>query len=425
LLALGLVALAGATTYPRVRAAWELHDLASKAADYALCMAGPTGPQLIRDDPAEFRRLIRRRLVAAAPDEAPFAKCAKLSRVLVGTDAAESQHLATAARFAEYGLAEGTEPDLSISALNLELTPLAERARTAWPFVRGGYAKLVRASLGAPEAMHPVAPVRAGVGYGLPSDRALPRFGWRGTDGLWVALGQGENATFHRSTDEGASFRPARFPLEGARPGACGSTDGERGFRLAAREDGSLLVTSFAVNREPFSATAVLGEHTLLAMACDAEGVVIAARPEGKQAAELIWCAHERACVPMRAPARRPFSPLVDSTFDLARVASTTVIAVEERGIVRVVSTRDEGRTWLPTTVAFDAGDAVPPKTDVAVPSRLLAIGQRLFLYGAARRSNETYPLLVSDDQGASFRALEAAASAASPAPARLARGER
>jgi hypothetical protein len=56
--------------------------------------------------------------------------------------------------------------------------------------------------------------------------------------------------------------------------------------------------------------------------------------------------------------------------------------------------------------VAFDASEYPELHADVAVPSRLLAVAGRVFLYGAVARSAQSYPLLASDDQGASFRGL-------------------
>jgi hypothetical protein len=40
-------------------------DAPTAFADYALCMVGPTGPSLLRDNPVEFRSLGRRRLASA------------------------------------------------------------------------------------------------------------------------------------------------------------------------------------------------------------------------------------------------------------------------------------------------------------------------------------------------------------------------
>ena len=77
LLIFGALWLCYASAAPRVKAAWQLHTVATAFADYALCMVGPTGPSLLRDNPTEFRRLLRRRLVAASADDRPFSRCAK------------------------------------------------------------------------------------------------------------------------------------------------------------------------------------------------------------------------------------------------------------------------------------------------------------------------------------------------------------
>lgn len=416
-LALALLGGAVWSGYPRVRATWELHDLASKTADYAACMAGPTGPELIRDHLTEFRRVVRRRLVAAQPDEAPFRRCAKLAAIVVGSPDAERQHAAPAAAFVEYGAATTEAPSLALASLLPDLKPLAEKARDAWPFVRGGFARLVRPSLSAREAVHPVAPPRPSVGRGLPSDRALPKRAARTSQGLVVSVGEGANLVRYLSVDQGLTFKQVGSGDDREFRGGCGGKDPERGFGLSSREDGSLLVTSFGPNREPSTVTAVAGEHLLVAVACDDTALVLAAQPEGKDAVELSICAHERTCTTLRPPPSSIFAQLSGDRFDLARVASTTVLAVEQGGIVRVVSTRDDGRTWTPPVVAFDAAEAAPLKTDIAAPTRLLAVGSRLFLYGAARRAGQTYPLLVSDDQGASFRAPETSDGAVPAAP--------
>src|SRR5262245_41975879 len=68
-LAVALVAGLGAWVVPRGLAAWRLQTVATELADYALCMVGPTGPALIRDNVSEFQRLVRRRLVASAANE--------------------------------------------------------------------------------------------------------------------------------------------------------------------------------------------------------------------------------------------------------------------------------------------------------------------------------------------------------------------
>src|SRR6267154_1201190 len=77
LLVLGLIAWFLCSLVPRAFAGYRAHSLATTVADYAVCMAGPTGPALFRDNPAAFSRLVHRRIVAAAPAEHPFEKCSK------------------------------------------------------------------------------------------------------------------------------------------------------------------------------------------------------------------------------------------------------------------------------------------------------------------------------------------------------------
>lgn len=91
----------------------------------------------------------------------------------------------------------------------------------------------------------------------------------------------------------------------------------------------------------------------------------------------------------------------LDFPLDLARVGNTTVMALGMGNVVRVVSARD-GAGWTPTSVAYD-GDAYGLPV-AKRPTRLLTVGKRVLLHGAAARVNEPYPLVYSDDQGASFR---------------------
>src|SRR5262245_60624346 len=79
--------------YPRAIAGWRVHELASALADYGACMVGPTGPSLMRASSMdEFERLARRRLLSAAANEAPFARCAPLARRLTSSAEIEQAH---------------------------------------------------------------------------------------------------------------------------------------------------------------------------------------------------------------------------------------------------------------------------------------------------------------------------------------------
>src|SRR5262245_61778297 len=75
-------------TLPRMRAALTLYTAATAFADYALCMVGPTGPSLLRDNPGEFWRLARRKLVSAPPEDHPFKKCEKTALVVADSPTA-------------------------------------------------------------------------------------------------------------------------------------------------------------------------------------------------------------------------------------------------------------------------------------------------------------------------------------------------
>ena len=91
--------------------------------------------------------------------------------------------------------------------------------------------------------------------------------------------------------------------------------------------------------------------------------------------------------------------------FANAKLRGTVVLSSAQDGVVRVVSSRDEGRTFTPAIVAFDAAEYPELALSRRAPTRLLALGERLLLFGASVKGNDTYPLLVSDDQGVSFRA--------------------
>ena len=72
--------------------------------------------------------------------------------------------------------------------------------------------------------------------------------------------------------------------------------------------------------------------------------------------------------------------------------------------IVRVASSRDSGRSWTPWSVAYDAGEAQPSAMGLPPPARLLGLDDKLILYGGAQRSDQAYLVLVSEDQGASWK---------------------
>ncbi|HEX4335903.1 MAG TPA: hypothetical protein VH062_08320 [Polyangiaceae bacterium] len=347
---------------PRVKAAWELHSVATAFADYALCMVGPTGPSLLRDNPAEFRRLVRRRLVAAGADDRPFSRCAKGAGQVTESPAIERAHRAQAATFAEYG---GPAADASDAAhlddVAVTTRRLAELADAGWPFVRGGYTSLVQASAYAAEAAHPIELPRPGVGHGAPPARSIGRCEAGGTGGAFV-LGMSED---HRHkvvrtvTPEGASV--------------------------------DALLTA--------------PEARVFAASCDEHAMVVATGHEGTRDVALFSCAYLGACTPMSLPHLGASGPAVQYPLDVARVDGATVLVAPMHGIVRVSSSRDDGRSWTPLTVAFDPDAHTDLRFDVPEPDHLFVTGKRVLLYGVAPHGRGTFPVLVSEDLGASFRA--------------------
>jgi hypothetical protein len=419
-LALGVLGLAASWVVPRARAAWDIHALGAALGDYAVCMAGPTGPELLRDDARAFRRLVRRRLVAAPPTEAPFAKCAKAALEVSGEPELESLHRGEARHFAEYGATAGAvdRDAISLDKLGIDATRLVERSRQAWPFVRGSTARLIHPSLGAREAVHPVAPAEPSFGRGLVGSRGLPKNAWRAAEGFFVGIGNAAGQSLFFTSDGGASFRAVpRAAGADERVGRCSGDDPKKSFTLSSASDGSLLVSSVVDGQSSEAPPAIRGEHRLFAVACDDEALVIAARREGGAGGGLVLCPFARSCAPIQLPQVAPFSPLMSDEIDIARVQGATVLVVETQGIVRVLSSRDDGVTWTPPSVAFDRGEFPAVAGGYRPPARLLRLGSRLLLYGAAARSGQPYLVLASDDQGASFRSLAPAPRPATEPP--------
>jgi hypothetical protein len=398
LLLIALFVTGGFWLEPRARAAWKVHGLATALADYGACMVGPTGPGLLRAHQVDqFRELVRRRIVIAGLGDAPFERCAPLATTLGAGPAAVQAHRAPAFSFAEYG--GNPKPERSLADLAVTPEVLAKEARAAWPFVRG-YAGLVKPSLSAREAAHPVPVAAPAAGRGLPGGRAYYRAARVERDGIVLAHGQGANLGVFRSTDGGATWKPVPASQAGDLAERCPAGSDGRAFTLNADAGGAMQVLSLTQGQATSVATLAAGRESVLAVACDERLLVAAVRPEGSERATLRQCAFAGACGPLPEPG---FSGKLglDFPLDLARVAGTTVLALTMGNVVRVTSSRDGG-SWTPLAVAFDGGEQA--LRGARMPTRLLTVGRRLFLHGSAERANDTYGLLVSEDQGASFR---------------------
>ena len=398
-LALGLVAWFLFSLVPRALAGYRVHTLATSVADYAVCMAGPTGPALFRDNPSEFARLVHRRIVASGSSERPFEKCAKHALAITGSAEVARKHALSAASFSDFGLA-GIESTLGLSVTS---EPLVSAAHAAWPFVRG-YTALVKPSLGAFEAIHPVGLPRPGVGRGIPGWRGVYRSVKRSPDALWLAFGKGAHLSLLKSTDNGLTWRAGTMAATSDFAERCVTGDG-RAFELATSADHDMLEVNSIEQDGTAHATPLAPESsTVYALACDERALVLLLRAQGSKLSELYNCPFAGRCSLMPGPRAEASPGLFQQTLDVARVHGTTVLSVTHRDIVRVTSSRDEGRTWTPFYVAFDASEHPEVRADVRTPSRLLTVDGRVFLYGGANRSTQSYSVLVSDDHGASFR---------------------
>jgi hypothetical protein len=399
-LILGLVLWLLSSLIPRALAGYRVHSLATSVADYAVCMAGPTGPALFRDNPAEFSRLVHRRIVASTPSERPFEKCGKHALAITGSAEVARKHELSAASFSEYGPV-GSE---SASALGVTIEPLVTAAHSAWPFVRG-YMALVKPSLGAYEAIHPVGLARPGVGRGIPGWRAPYRSLKKGPDALWLAFGKGAHLSLHKSTDNGLTWRPASSSTIGSDfAERCLTGDG-RSFEAGLSADHDVIEVSSTEADGTSHATQLAPESSsVYALACDERALVALVRAQNAKSSEIFLCPFGARCSLLPGPRGDALPGLYDQTLDVARVHGTTVLAVTTKDIVRVSSSRDDGRTWTPFYVAYDVSEHPEVRVDVRAPSRLLTIDNRVFLYGAANHSSQYYSVLISDDHGASFR---------------------
>lgn len=397
-LLLGLLAWGALSLYPRMQAAFRLHDVTVATADYGLCMVGPTGPALIRDRQVEFEKLVRRRLVASEAGDRPFQRCAKLARKVTSSVEVERAHSLTAVEFREYS-GRGT----ALSALGVSAAPLAQLFHDAWPFARGGYMQLVKPSLGAAEAAHVPAPARPVLGRGLPAAAGVYRNVWREGSGFGVALGSGSDTALYVTRDRGVTFRAVARHGQVYEEHAerCASLDGRKIYRLTPREDGGAQQVLFSLEAgQPITSEFSPINERVLGSGCD-DRALVALTAEGPRL-RLRACPFGGRCGELPLP--KLLSGAAPHAVDVAKVKGTIVLSAVSEGVVRVVSSRDEGRTFTPPVVAFDAAE-YPELGLRRAPSRLLGLGERLLLYAGGAKSTESYALLVSDDQGASFRA--------------------
>ncbi|MBX3127480.1 MAG: hypothetical protein KF718_12230 [Polyangiaceae bacterium] len=406
-LLLGVLVAAALWAHPRARAAWNVHSAGAAVANYGLCMVGPTGPSLLRDNPAEFRTLVRRRLIAARADEQPFEGCAKFALEVTDSVDIERAHRHAAAAYLEYGAIDPGTPAArrapTLDQLRVSTKPVAELAQEAWPFVRSGYTVLVRPSMTAKEAVHPVELPRAGVGRGLPAWHAWYRPVVRQGKRLFVAIGAGANLSVLSSTDGGTVWSVAPVSAGRAFAERCGSPERWFAFSLNGAAN-TVLVTSHGAGVASEPVPLARADAELFATSCDDTTLVAALKAKGRRDVVLKLCSHGAGCRPLELP-RFGSSELVPRyPLDVARVKGAIVLATNMNGILRVTSSRDDGRSWTPYNVALD-GVRAGKRGGGGQRVHLLPLDDRVMLYTGAGEPSTEYPVLFSDDFGASWRA--------------------
>lgn len=401
------VGLTLAALAPRALAYFRLYEAATDFANYGLCMAGPTGPTALRDHPADFWRLVRRRLLAAAPESRPFAACARLLGGFAEGATRRRFHEAAALEFREYAGGAAQLSRRSLDELRVTAADLERLARESWPFAPPDRDEMVRPSRNARAATHPTELPTPARGRGLPDVSLGHGTSIASRDGFMLVAGRDANLVAYGSRDGGVSWVP--LPRHGeaveAFAGRCSSGGAETSFRFDSAA-GQLRVESWRASEREATAPLAPLESRLLAVSCDASAVLALVEQGRHQPPALRLCPHAEPCRDLSLPAGIRELGAARARWSVARAGGVSVVSLETGGIVRVISSRDDGETWTPPIVAFDREEARQFRQSSAVPHRLLALERRVLLYAGAESASTTYPVLASDDYGASWRAL-------------------
>ena len=393
---------------------FRLHTLASAYADYSLCMVGPTGPELFRQGSADFFELLRARLVAAGPNDRPFASCRRLAeRMELRSQALLNE---PASIFFEYY----DEPGGSLSVRDLSVDPsqLVELNERAWPFGSNAPLALVVASRHAKEAPHPGLLPEPGLGSGLPAElgalRASAAFG----DVFVLGLGSGVNRNSYVSSNRGLSFRASALGPGLALGDLCGDAVDGRAFSLVLSESDDWLVLSHDHGRASHVAKLAPLSHRLVSVDCNRSSLLAMVEVREGLPAVLYLCGFDEACRAIVPPALGPrtFAGRVDA----ALVGGDIVLSLGTGGLTRVISSRDSGASWTPWTLAFDERRLRQPFA--SRPDRFLRVGDDLLLLGGGD-GRAPYPVLLSADHGASFSTPVPGATEGIRASAQVAHG--
>lgn len=390
------LALVGAAKWggAYVERAWEARSLNEALSDYAECMVGPGGDELLRSEPSKFWLSVRRRLVVADGLERPFAMCSQLAKRMGSSPDAVLAYTASAADFQNWS---GNAAGLSLDTLRHSVPELRDSGG-AWPFSR---------SVGRVVRSKPVAVVQK-----PPSEpgeiRGLAATGWfyralRISDrGMYLVVSNSQEVRAFRSRDHGLSWvstSPWQTFLSGTAH-RCMSGDSEVSFSIAAENAQSTAVRVHRQEEIVHQSALPEGTGSIRAMACDAHAAVLLTSSSQKW--DMWLCGEAQPC--RRMPDPRVVQGMQIDGVDIARYRDATIVAITQGGLVRVFSTRDDGLSFMPLTVAMDWVDSAQKLKPALGTGTLVALDDRILL--VRESATEASAVAVSSkDLGASWGA--------------------
>jgi BNR/Asp-box repeat len=392
---------------PRALAYWQLHNAATEVSDYALCMVGSAGPELLWQRPAEFWRLVRRRLLASPEDTRPFAGCVPAAGAFPDASERRRAHQAKAGDFLEYATAVAPATAYSLEDLKVTAQRIDDLARASRPLLSKDPLELLRPSLRARSAPLLFELPLPAAGRGLPA-ADLGYAAIKELDsGYLLAAGRDANLTAYWSRDGGRTWSPTSSDdlTSELRVGSCSVAHATTSFRLAVSGE-RLQLESWQGGQLGSSVPLAPADRHLLAFSCDTRSAVAVLSDDTRQEpASFRLCPALERCRDLPVPAAVAAEGGGSLALSAARARGATILALAREGIVRIFSSRDDGQTWTPPVVAYDAAEA-PESPDFRVtPTRLLSLGDRVLLYAGADREHPSYAVLASDDLGASWHA--------------------
>lgn len=402
--ALGVLLVCGvaATAVPRLRAAARFFNLVGKVADYGLCMAGPTGATALRDDPARFRQLVRRRLVGADASARPFAACSKAATEISGQTELGASYELAASEYLEWGAGDQQH---SINSLLRVLPDLPSLHAASWPFVRKPLSELIRPSRGAYQGEHALELAQPTAQQGLVIQGSIVGSTLVTPKGHFVVLSNQRDAWALRSRDGGRHWTPTSVWQDALAGHAhhCVRGDGQR-FALAARGAGEPPALTLGSD-DGVSAAERLQFGTVtdqvMRVACDDTGAVILTRRAGEVSHHVYSCVSGAGCSELGLP---PTAQQRGTTVDVARVARVNVMVWAREGLVRVSTARDRASVDG-TRLVFDARGTNTTGLGTNVEAAIFGFGRQLMLSLSSRDKPTTRWALVADGPSAAFRA--------------------